>query len=156
MPRFTTRIHKVGINPVVDIPARISTSFGQRGHVPVLASLGQVNFRATLVPMGGGRHRLYLNQLMRDAAGRETGEMVTVRLELDATSRVLAVPVDLARALRAAGRLGHFLAETPSRRKEIIRWIGGTKNAGTRQRRVTQTVEHFKDCARPVAHRRSR
>ena len=156
MPQFTARIHKIGINPVVAIPAGISTRFGQRGYVPVLVRLGQATFRATLVPVGGGRHRLCLNQLMRDAAGRETGQMVTVKLKSDATSRILPTPADLARALRAAGHMKQFLAETPSRRKEIIRWVCGTKNAATRQRRVAQAAEHFKDRARPVAHRRRR
>lgn len=143
MQRFAARIHKVGINPYVDIPARISRAFGRRGYVPVLATLGKQVFRATLVPVGGGRHRLCLNQLMRNAAGRETGETVTVALAPDTASRTLRMPADLGRALRTAGRRRDFLALTPSQRKEIIRWVCGTKNPATRCRRIEQAVVRF-------------
>ena len=93
---------------------------------------------------------------MRDAAGREAGDTVRVRLVRDNASRVLATPPDLARALRGAGRMKQFVAETPSRRKEIIRWVCGTRNAATRQRRIGQAVGHFNNRRQPVAHRRGR
>ena len=144
MNKFTARIHKVGINPCIDVPARISRDYGRRGYVPVLARLGEGTFQATLVPVGGGRHRLCLNLSMRQAAGRDMGDRVTVGLSPDTASRVLAVPADLGRALRTAGGLKAFLAEIPSHRKEIIRWIGDTKNCETRRKRIAKATEHFK------------
>lgn len=141
--RFTARIHKIGINPVVDVPARISAAFGRKGYVPVLATLGKKSFPANLVPVGGGRHRLFLNLAMRQAAGRDVGHMIVVRLEPDAKSRVLKTPPDLARALRTAGHLREFEGLTPSHRKEIIRWITQAKTAETRARRLDRAVKHF-------------
>ncbi len=111
--------------------------------MPVLAALGREIFRATLVPVGGGRHRLYLNFLMLRAAKKQVGERVTVKLAADTASRVLPVPADLGRALRAAGVVKAFRAETPSHRKEIIRWVTGTKNTATRAKRIAQAVAHF-------------
>ena len=143
MPQFTAIIRKAGLNPCVAVPAAISRAFARRGYVPVTATLGGKAFQANLVPVGGGRHRLYLNLLMRRAAKKDTGEAVTVRLQLDPASRVLAAPADLVRALRAAGQLKGFLADTPSHRKEIIRWVGHTENAVTRQRRIAKAVAHF-------------
>lgn len=143
MERFTARIHKVGINPCVDVPARISKAYGRRGYVPVNVTLGGEIFRATLVPVGGGSHRLCLHHLMRKAAGRETGDMITIRLALDTASRVLKPPADLVKALRAAGQMKTFVGNTPSRRKELVRWVQGTKNPKTRARRVAQVVRHF-------------
>lgn len=143
MERFTATIHKVGINPCVEVPARISLVYGRRGYVPVLVTLGAQTFQCTLVPVGEGRHRLCLHHLMRKAAGRETGDRVTIKLALDTASRVLAPPADLTQALQAAGQMKTFLGNTPSRRKELVRWVLGTKNPDTRVRRVAQVVKHF-------------
>lgn len=122
--------------------------------MPVLTKLGPTVFRATLVPVGGGRHRLYLNGLMRRPAGREIGDMVRVILTRDAASRVLPIPADLATALHAAGRMTQFLAGTPSRRKEIIRWILANANASTRRRRIDLAAAHFDKRRKPAAQRR--
>lgn len=139
MGTFSARIRKVGINPVVTVPLRITKEFGMRGYVPVCVELGGKTFRATLVPEGNGRHRLYLNLPMRQAAGRETGDRIEVRLERSA-AQVWRLPRDLAVALRAAGRLEEFRANTRSRRKEVIRWVMAAKSSETRERRVKKAV----------------
>lgn len=143
MPRFTAMIRKVGINPCVAVPGAISRAFARRGYVPVIATLGGKNFPANLVPVGGGRHRLYLNLPMRQAARRDTGDRITVGLAADATSRVLSPPADLLRALRASGQLPAFLADAPSHRKEIIRWVEGAQGRDTRRRRIAKAVAYF-------------
>jgi predicted GNAT family acetyltransferase len=140
--QFSGSIYKLGINPVVEVPARISAAFGRRGFVPVRVTLGRRTFPANLVPVGGGRHRLYLNLPMRRAAGKESGERLTVRLRADPTSRVLPTPADLARALGAAGRRA-LAAIPPSRRKEIIRWLTAAKMPATRARRIAKIMAHF-------------
>jgi hypothetical protein len=143
MPSFTAKIYKVGINPLVDVPAKISREFDRRGYVPVTAVLGGKSFAVNLVPAGGGRHRLCLNQPMRDAADRETGERVTIALTLDTVSRVLKTPADLARALRGKGQLASFEKLRPSHRKEIIRWVEQAKAAETRARRIVRVLVEF-------------
>ena len=140
--QFSARIYKIGINPVVGVPARISQAFGRRGYAPVTVTLGGRKFPANLVPVGGGRHRLYLNLPMRQAAGRESGDRITIRLEADPASRVLRTPADLARALGVAGRAA-LAATTPSHRKEIIRWVTAAKAPETRARRIAKVVAHF-------------
>jgi hypothetical protein len=133
----------VVINPLVDVPARISREFDRRGYVPVTAVLGKKSFAVNLVPRGGGRHRLCLNQPMRNAAGRETGERVKIALALDTASRVLKTPADLARALRAKGQWARFGKLRPSHRKEIIRWVSQAKAAETRARRIARVLVEF-------------
>ncbi|NIS81617.1 MAG: DUF1905 domain-containing protein, partial [Anaerolineales bacterium] len=65
---FFAQIYKLGINPCVDVPTRVSEAFGVRGNVPVVGTLNDVEIRSTLVPIGGGRHRLYINTDMRKRA----------------------------------------------------------------------------------------
>ena len=143
MPRFKAKIYQVGVNPVVDIPEKITLGFGRRGFVPVKVTLGDFSFAVNLVPVGGGRHRLYLNQTMRHAAGRETGEWVTVALEFDPASRVLKTPPDLARALQEAGQPRGLATLPPSHRKEIIRWVTTAKSPLTRARRIAKVAADF-------------
>lgn len=69
MLRFAAPLAQLGPNPYVDVPPRVSTAFGRRGAVAVKRTLNAVPIRATLVPAGGGRHRLYVNGFMRKAAG---------------------------------------------------------------------------------------
>jgi len=76
---FTARIYKSGINPCVDAPPEAGQIFQKRGFIPIAGLINGESYRATLVPRGGGRHRLYLNGEIRKA--------------------------------------------TPSRRREILRWI---------------------------------
>jgi predicted GNAT family acetyltransferase len=141
--QFSAPIYKIGINPVVDVPERISRTYGRKGYVPVQVKIGGTAFRANLVPVGGGRHRLFLNLPMRQATGRDVGDRIKVALELDTASRVLRTPADLSRALRSVGKLRELAALPPSHRKEIIRWVTGTKNRETRARRIAKVMAEF-------------
>jgi hypothetical protein len=58
---FTARVYKVGINPCVDAPPEAGRIFERRGFIPIAGLVNGESYRATLVPRGGGRHRLYLN-----------------------------------------------------------------------------------------------
>jgi hypothetical protein len=65
LQRFSAKISKVVINPCVDVPESVSVFFGKRGNVPVVGTLNGYPIRTTLVPVGRGRHRLYINGEMR-------------------------------------------------------------------------------------------
>jgi hypothetical protein len=141
---FSTTIYKLGINPCVDVPERVSKAFGRRGYVPVEVTLAGHTFRTTLVPRGGGRHRLFINGEMRKAAGVETGDTVHVALRLDTKSREIPAPEDLLKALRAASGAYQALEElTPYRRREILRWVLDAKTPETRARRIRRVIEHL-------------
>jgi uncharacterized protein YdeI (YjbR/CyaY-like superfamily) len=52
-------------------------------------------------------------------------------------------PSDLADELTNADLLETFEAMSPSHRREYIDWIADAKQAATRRRRITGTVERF-------------
>src|SRR5271167_2571911 len=69
----------------VSIPAAVSEAIGRRGIVPVVATVnGVAEVHASIVPCGGGRHRLRLNAATRDAADAKLGRRLSVRLSVDA------------------------------------------------------------------------
>ena len=138
---FTARIYKVGINPCVDAPAETYAVFQHRGFIPVEGSVNGESYRATLVPLGGGRYRLYLNGEIRKATGTDVGSVIKVKLNLDEASRVIRTPADFSAALRAKPvAAATFRKATPSHRREILRLIINAKRPETRQSRIERAV----------------
>lgn len=135
----------------MDVPERVSRAFGKRGYVPVEGELQGHKIRATLVPIGGGRHRLYINGDMRKRAGVDTGYAVRIAVSLDRASREIPVPRDVKNALhKTSGAMDAFEALTPSHRKEFLVWVLDAKKEATRKRRVHRGIKHI------LAHRKRR
>lgn len=140
-PKFRSTLRSEGINVVVSVPESVSTWFGEVGHVAVLGLIDSVGVTATLVPAGGGRHKLYLNKEMRSAAGLEVGDEPDVVLWRDTSQRATVLPRDLEEALAAQGLLDAFLDWAPSRRREYVLAIEDAKKPETRARRIRITVD---------------
>jgi len=138
---FTARIYKLGINPCVDVPAEAAHFFGRRGFVPIVGLVDGKTYRATLVPRGQGLHRLYLNEPIRKASRTDVGSEVRFELKLDRTSRIIKTPSDFASALREQpAAQTAFRRATPSRRRELLRWITGAKRPETRCSRIQRAI----------------
>jgi hypothetical protein len=138
---FTARIYKLGINPCVDVPAEAAHFYKRRGFVPIIGLVNGKPYRATLVPRGEGLHRLYLNEPIREATKTDVGSDVRFELKLDRTSRVLKTPADFASALKAQpGAQTAFRQSTPSRQRELLRWITGAKRPETRHSRIQRVI----------------
>ena len=144
--RFKAIIHKQGPNPYVDVPIRVSLAFAgqaRAGRVSVEGSLNETAVRATLVPVGEGRHCLFVNGGMRSVAGVGVGD--TVAFELHATAfETVTPPVDVVKALRRVQNAeAAFEALSPSHRRELLRYVDDARTAQTRQRRVQRMVDHL-------------
>jgi hypothetical protein len=145
MPRrFSATIYKLGVNPCVDVPAGVSQAFGRRGVIPVTGTLNGSLFRANLMPKGDGTHRLYLNEVMRKAAGADVGDRVDVLLEFDPQPRLPSRSEALTRALEANPRAkAAFERLTPSRRKEILAYLNALKRPESLQRNVEKVIAYL-------------
>ena len=144
--RFRATIRRQGVNPYVDVPSRVSRAFAdyaRGGRIAVRGSLNGHDVRATLVPVGGGKHRLFVNGGMRAATGVSVGD--TVSFELRATRPdVVRPPSDLSESMRHhAGARDAFDALSPSHRRELVRYIDDARTPATRARRVAKTVDHL-------------
>ena len=129
------------MNVALDVPAEVSDAFGQRGHVPVVGTADGTEFTATLVPVGGGRHRLFLNRAVRGAIGKGAGDSVEIRIRLDRSDRTPGTPADLREALTEDGASEAWQALAPSRRKELLVWLADAKREQTRAARVGRIVQ---------------
>ena len=143
--RFTAPIYRVGANCCVDAPPRVSRAFGTGRYVAVVGTANGFEFRTTLVPRGGGLHRLFLNGDVRAAAGVGEGDSVTVRLAFDAEPREVPVAEDVSVALRALpGASDVFRGFTRRQRTSMLEFIESAKGAETRSRRVERMIEHVR------------
>ena len=129
------------MNVAVDVPERMSDAFGLRGHVPVVGTADGADLVATLVPVGGGRHRLFLNGAVRDAIGKSAGDPVEIRIGLDRSDRTPETPADLQAALAEGSAATAWEALAPSRRKECLVWLADAKRDRTRAARVGRIVQ---------------
>lgn len=108
---------------------------------PVLASVNGYEWRTSVARMRG-EFLVGLNREVREGAGVQAGDSVTLSLALDTAPREVEVPEALARALDAdpeAKVAFDRLAYT--HRKEFARWVAEAKREETRDGRVAQTLE---------------
>ncbi len=141
---FEARIRTQGPNPYVDVPPRVAETheeFSQSGRIPVEGFLNETPFRATLIPIGKDRHRLYVNGGMRSAAAVGVGDTVAVRLRGVPLGEVNA-PADVAaRIAQDRGAAAAFDALSPSHRRELLRYIDDARSPATRRKRVQATID---------------
>jgi hypothetical protein len=126
----------------VSIPASVSQAIGRRGIVPIVATVNDVaEVRASMIPCGGGRHRLRLNATTREAVDAKLGRRLSVRLKVDENPVAEPVPGDLARALRDVNALDAFQRMPVGRQNHILAWLAAAVREATREKRIAQIVE---------------
>jgi Bacteriocin-protection, YdeI or OmpD-Associated/Domain of unknown function (DUF1905) len=145
--RFDATVEQHGSGTVVVVPFDLKEAFGS-GRPPVLATVNGHTFRTTLFTMGG-RALLGLNREVREAAGVETGEEVSVELDRDKEPRTVEVPSDLAAALEADPTVREtFAGLSYTHRKEYVRWVEDAKRDETRTRRIAKSIELLREGAK--------
>ncbi len=132
----------------VAFPYDLKETFGVGNLVPCKVLFdGRVPYQGSLAKMGGSQALLLLRKDVRALLGKEPGEEVSVRLELDDQPREVSVPSDLTQALQRAGYWDAFQVLSYSHKKEYVQWIEEAKQPATRERRILKTgemLEHAK------------
>ena len=98
---FRGTLYRLGTNCCVDVPRRISTALGGAFRIAVRGTMGGTSFRSTLVPRGGGRHRLFVSARAWRSLGLSEGDPIAVRIEREpvASRFAPALPEPAAAAL---------------------------------------------------------
>lgn len=147
---FSAKIFKIGINPCVDIPKKVSDVFKKRGYIPVKGWLNDLPIVATLVPVGGGKYRLYINGEMRKNAKVAVGDSISLKITFDPKPRSVPVPKELALALQKYKKAKSVFDKlAPSHRKEFLTYLNWVKKPETLQRLVKKVVSKLAKGQRP-------
>jgi hypothetical protein len=139
---FTAKLVRFRSFYGIDVPATVSRAIGVRGFVPIVGALRGVPFRSSLMPVGKGRHRLWLNADLRTAARVTAGARVAIELRVDRTPPPhLHSPADLAEALHEEGVFETFESLAPGRRRQLLKWLEAAVHEATRAKRVARCIE---------------
>jgi bifunctional DNA-binding transcriptional regulator/antitoxin component of YhaV-PrlF toxin-antitoxin module len=122
----------------ITIPFDVEAVFGAK-RVPVRAEINGAVYRGSIVMMGG-KYRLGIPKAFREEAGISAGDNIVVTIERDDEPRTVAVPADLAEALKKAGLSAAWEKLSYSHRKEHVRSVEEAKRSETRIKRIEKAV----------------
>lgn len=145
--KFKARIYKVGINPCVKVPSRITDKLvASKGYIPVKGVIKKHSFQQTLVPIKEEGYRLYVNGPMLKGAGAGVGDTVNFAIEQDDWERNEnhPMPKELKKQLTEHNLLKTFQALAPSRQKEINRYLNNLKTKESLNRNVNKMIRVLK------------
>ena len=145
--RFSAKLFRSNANAkagawTLTLPKNASAKLPSRGRTMVEGTINSFPFRAALEPNGEGSHWLRVNDTMRDAAGIDAVDAVTVEITRAGEEPEIRVPVDLRKALAAAPLAQAGWEDiTPMARRDWIFSISSAKQPETRRRRIEKACD---------------
>jgi hypothetical protein len=141
--RFTSKLQqpappaKAGTWTFLILPLEASARLPTRGMTTVQGTINGVAFQATLDPDGRRSHWLKVGRTLRERAGANAGDVVTLEIAPTASAPEPRVPADLRKAMATAPKARALWSDlTPVARRDWIQWIASAKRPETRARRV--------------------
>src|SRR6266508_3617485 len=121
------------------LPKDASAKLLSRGMTAIEGTINGFHFQAMLEPDGQKSHWLKVDRKLREAAGANAGDVVTLEITPVAEEPEPEVPADLRKALAGAAPKARALWSdiTPIARRDWIHWITSAKQPETRARRLT-------------------
>jgi len=146
--RFKSKVALRGINPYVLVQRQVAERLKKdwRRPMPVKFRVRPRNRIAftNLVPAGAGRFYLYLHEHIRRATGVGIGDAIHITLEFDETYRpgpAHPMPKQLRLALSRDRRAREsWMALTPSRQKELLRYLAALKTPAAQERNIHKAI----------------
>ena len=142
MSRFSATIEEAPRGGAhVRIPPDVIEALGGGGRIPVQATFDGIQYRGSVVRMGGDSVLGVLKEI-REMLGKTHGAEVEVTIERAEAEREVEIPIELAKLLDAnpAARKA-FDALSYSHRREHALHVAEAKKPETRERRARKTVE---------------
>jgi hypothetical protein len=145
--RFSARLIRPMANEKIgswtlSLPKNASAKLPSRGRTMVEGTINSFPFRAALEPNGKGSHWLMVNKTMRDAAGADAVDTVTVEITRAAEEPEIRVPMDLRKALADVPLAQAGWEDiTPMARRDWIFSISSAKQPDTRRRRIEKACD---------------
>jgi hypothetical protein len=120
------------------LPKNASAKLPSRGMTAIEGTLNDIPFQAVLEPDGEKSHWLRVDRKLREAAGADAGDVVTLEIAPAGKEPEPEVPADLRKALAAADPKARALWSdiTTNARRDWIHWIASAKQEETRTRRI--------------------
>ena len=120
------------------LPKNASAKLPSRGMAAIEGTINGFPFQAVVEPDGQKSHWLKVDRKLREAAGAEEGDVVTLEIAPAAEEPEPEVPADVSKALAVAAPKAKKMWSdiTPNARRDWIHWITSAKQEETRARRI--------------------
>lgn len=147
--KFVSKIYKIGINPVVDPPEEVlqflfDQAGREKGPIPVRGKINGADYIQTLMKYQGA-WRLYINGPMLQSSGLAVGDTAEIEIEFDPRPRDVKMVTELAAAFKKEKRAhAEYEKLSPSRQKEILKYIGSLKSKEARKNNINKLLRHLK------------
>src|SRR6059058_2860171 len=118
------------------LPKNASAKLPSRGMTAIEGTINGFRFQAALEPDGQKSHWLKVDRKLREAAGADAGDIVTLEIAPAGKDTEPTIPVDLRKALATAAPKARALWTdiTRNARRYWIHWIASAKQEETRAR----------------------
>lgn len=140
---YETVILGFGNHASIEIPDENLKELGGNRRAPLKISIKGYTYQSTATGMNGTCMVVFPKK-DRDASGVQSGDTVTVTLELDEGYRTVDVPKELADALATHDLRDLFDGLVYSKRKEFARQVAEAKAIETKDRRIRKVIEQLK------------
>ena len=142
---FKTIPVTVGDWTILRLPESASAKLPSRGMALIEGTINGYPAKIVLEPDGQGSHWFRVDSRLRDAAGIDAGEPVTMAVEPSKEWPEPEVPADLSQALASDPQANALWVEiTPMARWDWLRWIRATNNPETRSRHITVALSKLR------------
>lgn len=145
MLRFNAQLEIIVGNPFVFIPQDILQDLflqagKNKGPIPVLGTINKKPYQQTLLKYSG-HWRLYINMKMLKDSPRRIGEIIEVEIDFDPSDRTIKAHPKFSHALNKNGQAKNvFNSLSPSKQKEIVRYISNLKTEESVSRNVDRAI----------------
>ena len=148
MKSFKSKILIIGINPYILLPSSVLKYLFQKagkdkGAIPVQLKIDDKEFIQNLVKYNG-KWRLYLNGPMRKVAGKDVGDKIDIQIDFDPRPRITPMHLKLKKAFKENKKAKDVFDKlSPSRQKEILRYINFLKSEESIDKNVQRAIAHL-------------
>jgi hypothetical protein len=120
------------------LPKNASAKLPSRGMTPIEGTINGFPFQAVLEPDGQKSHWLKVDQKLRQTAGADAGDVVTLEIAPATKELEPTIPEDMRKALASAAPKARALWSdiTPNARRDWVFWITSARQEETRARRI--------------------
>lgn len=145
---FKAKIHSVGINWCVDVPRRITRQLtAEKGYIKIKGEINGFSFTKTLIPVKKSPYRLFVNQAMMKGGATALGKMATFKIEQNPDKKIKRYtrPKALTEQLTKNKLTSDFNNLTPSRKKDILKYLSYVKTNETLSKNVAKLIKQLRD-----------
>jgi hypothetical protein len=142
---FETTPIVIGNWIILRLPESASAKLPSRGLTLVEGTMNGFRSKIVLEPDGKGSHWFRVDSGLREAAGIDVGDPVTMVFEPSKAWPEPELPADVNHALESDSQANALWVKiTPMARWDWLRWIRSTNNQETRNRRIEVALSKLK------------